>query len=389
MFKRYFRKQKAKSELIKAFRAAGVYREIKRDKKMVKVYPTIPSVRFLEDRTEYVFVLPAGIKPADVSKNIVIFKQVFGKNIELTSDDVKKFVLNINKTSMPKELKYEYETISNLVEGMRIPIVCGVDKNGQYIVFDAIENGEVNFLIAGEPGSGKSTMIRQILTTLICTKSPDELQLYLADLKLSEFHIFSKIKHLQADIAESPNELHKITQKLMKEVNKRGKLLKENGVAHVDDLPIKIPYIALFIDEIVMLIGEKDVLKDLVQLVALGRALGILTFFSLQRPSHDILDTKIRGLLAVRMGFRTTDFSNSKIVGTIGSEKISAENRGRYILKRSELMELQSPYLTQKEAEKLLKPHFRPKDKQQIVEEVVDDEPMFKLGVLDDAEQEG
>ena len=155
----------------------------------------------------------------------------------------------------------------------------------------------------------------------------------------------------------------------MKEVKKRGKLLKQYGIAHVDDLPenAKVPYIGLFIDEIIMLIGEKDILKDLVQIVALGRALGIITCFSLQRPSYDILDTKIRGLLSVRMGFRTTDVQNSKIIGTIGSEKISAETRGRYLLKRSNIQELQAPYITQQEAEKLLKPYK--------VKEIIEENP--------------
>lgn len=369
MIKEFFRKQKAKGELIKAFRAAKIYKEVKRDKKTIKIYPSIKSVRFLESRTEHVFIMPYGIDPKDVQKNIVFFQQVLGKNIDITTDNIKKVILNVNHSNIPKELKYNFETISELVKDMRIGIVAGIGMNGEYVVFDAIEFGEVNFLVAGEQGSGKSTMLRNILITLICTKKPNELHLYLADLKLSEFHIFDNIEHLKHPICETPAELYKVTQLLMKEVKKRGKLLKQYGIAHVDDLPenAKVPYIGLFIDEIIMLIGEKDILKDLVQIVALGRALGIITCFSLQRPSYDILDTKIRGLLSVRMGFRTTDVQNSKIIGIIGSEKISAETRGRYLLKRSNIQELQAPYITQQEAEKLLKPYK--------VKEIIEENP--------------
>jgi DNA segregation ATPase FtsK/SpoIIIE, S-DNA-T family len=93
----------------------------------------------------------------------------------------------------------------------------------------------------------------------------------------------------------------------------------------------------------------------LIQLVALGRALGMVCVLSLQRPSHDILDTKIRSCLTVRMGFRVSDFSNAKIIGTPGAEKIAKETPGRFLLKRSDIIELQAPFLDEKHAEKILR----------------------------------
>jgi hypothetical protein len=54
------------------------------------------------------------------------------------------------------------------------------------------------------------------------------------------------------------------------------------------------------------------------------------------------------------MGFHTPDLSNSKMIGTPGSEKINRETPGRFYLKRDTLEEIQAPYLTNKEAEELL-----------------------------------
>ncbi|WP_429472320.1 FtsK/SpoIIIE domain-containing protein [Neobacillus sp. B4I6] len=44
---------------------------------------------------------------------------------------------------------------------------------------------EPNCLISGEPAAGKSTQLRNILATLIQRKTPDELHIYLWDLKMS------------------------------------------------------------------------------------------------------------------------------------------------------------------------------------------------------------
>ncbi|NYE07308.1 DNA segregation ATPase FtsK/SpoIIIE-like protein [Bacillus niacini] len=138
------------------------------------------------------------------------------------------------------------------------------------------------------------------------------------------------------------------------ELKRRGELLNKHRVTHITKVPEKTPFFLLAIDEIVMIMDDKEMKKQLVQIVSLGRALGIYCILSLQRPSHDILDTKIRGLLTVRMGFRTTDASNSKIIGTPGSERISKQTPGRFLIKRDELTELQAPYLTEEKADKIL-----------------------------------
>lgn len=237
------------------------------------------------------------------------------------------------------------------LEGFIMPIVCGIDSNENWMVYDAVK--EPNCLISGEPGAGKSTQCRSILTTLIQYKTPDELHIYLGDLKLSEFFLFEGVKHVKS-VCVYPEDMARMLMYLHKELRRRGELLKKHRVTHITKVPGKNPFILLAIDEIVMIMDDKEMKKQIVQLVSLGRALGIYCMLSLQRPSHDILDTKIRSLLTVRMGFRTTDYSNSKIIGTPGSEKISKETPGRFLIKRDEITELQAPYLTEEKAEEIL-----------------------------------
>jgi DNA segregation ATPase FtsK/SpoIIIE, S-DNA-T family len=354
MIKEFIRNQSAKAKLRRCFKSAGLIDKYQSGDKEVIVYPKIHDVKFDEElkATRYVFTLVNGMDPKEISKKEFVFMQHFGKNIELEGD-YKKFELKVYQNGLVKELLYRYDDIETAIKKLKVPIVCGRDRNGKWIVYDAVI--EPNALISGEPGSGKSTQLRSVLTTLIKYKSPEELHLYLGDLKLSEFHLFKGVKHVKS-VCVLPEELEKMLKSVHKKLLERGRLLNKYGVMHVDDLPqdVKVPYILLAIDEIVMVMDNKEIRKMVVQIASLGRALGIYTILSLQRPSHDILDTKIRSLLTVRMGFRTVDLSNSKMIGTPGSEKISKETPGRMILKRDKLVEIQAPYLTDQKAKKEL-----------------------------------
>jgi S-DNA-T family DNA segregation ATPase FtsK/SpoIIIE len=108
------------------------------------------------------------------------------------------------------------------------------------------------------------------------------------------------------------------------------------------------------VDEFVM-IKDDDIMTDLLQIASLGRAYGIYLILSMQRPSHKILSTDVRGLLSVRMGFRTVDKRNAMIGETPGSEKISKDQPGTFLLNLDELAELRSPFLNEDKTEEILK----------------------------------
>jgi DNA segregation ATPase FtsK/SpoIIIE, S-DNA-T family len=340
-----------RKKLIKAFRSGDMYLTYKMsDDNERLILPKIHAVTITDASTSIIFTLPNGLDPKLLQKNYFVFEQYFGSNIELDGE-VKRFTLTVNKGSLPKELTYNYAKIEPELEGLGMPIVCGKDSAGNWMVYDAIT--EPNCLVSGEPGAGKSTQLRSILTTLIQLKTPDELHIYLGDLKMSEFFLFKDVEHVKS-VCVYPEDMARMLKHIHGELKRRGELLNKHRVTHITKVPEKTPFILLAIDEIVMIMDDKEMKKQLVQIVSLGRALGIYCILSLQRPSHDILDTKVRGLLTVRMGFRTTDASNSKIIGTPGSERISKATPGRFLIKRDELTELQAPYLTEEKADKIL-----------------------------------
>jgi len=167
-----------------------------------KIYPTIHAVYEKGDKWILVFSIPFGLDPAEVMKKKWLFEQQFGDNIELEREN-KKFVLTIPTKEVPKIIKFDYIKFLPYIENMKLPIVVGYNDQ-KFEAYDMVP--DPNLIISGEPGSGKSTQLRAILTTLILHLPSTKLEMYLGDLKRSEFHLFKRVKHVKA-VANDAKEI--------------------------------------------------------------------------------------------------------------------------------------------------------------------------------------
>lgn len=364
--------KKLKEELRKTFVRGDFFKKVNNK----EVYPTLLNFERNRERITFVFAIQKGFDPETFKKREYVFKQHFGSYIDLDIR-VDKGILTVYQKGLTKNFKYAFEIISESIKGMKLPIVGGVGIDGELISFDMAKNPHV--LIAGETGSGKSSEIRSVLTTLIKTKSPDQLQLILGDLKRSEFHLFKKIKHVTG-VFHSADELRPQLKKVKREMVKRGNKLDAAGVNSIDDLNEQLPYIVVCIDEVVLLKKETDITDILEEISSIGRSLGVFVILSMQRPDSKLLDGKLKVNLTVRMGFKTADSINSKIIGTPGSEKL--ENPGRMLLAvNSKIQEVQCPWLENNEARKLLSP-YKQEEEKSVENESNEYEEV--LGVLED-----
>lgn len=341
----------ARKNLIKAFRNGAIYKIIGSDER--KIFPKIHSISTTDHSTKYTFTLPTGLNPDLLKKNFFAFQQVFGKNV-LLEGEIKTFVITVQK-SAKKDLIYNFDEIKKAIEGQRLGIICGQDQSGKYISFDIAEKPHI--LIAGETGSGKSTQLRSILTTLIKTKRPEELQFYLGDCKRQEFHIFRRVEHVQC-VYSKAKDIRNMLVKIRTEMESRSDLTEVFEVGHIDDLPKekRLPYIIVCIDEFVMLRKDEEIMEILTEIVAIGRTLGVFAILSMQRPNAKVLDTTVRANLTVSMGFKLRDAMEAKIANTPNADKI--EISGRFIMNSHKIYEIQAPYLDMVEAKKLLNPFY-------------------------------
>ncbi|PFI14628.1 FtsK/SpoIIIE domain-containing protein [Bacillus cereus] len=362
--KDWLNKQSLKHQLIEVFGKAGLYVDHQTRGGKVPIYPKIHDISSTQEKVRYVFTIPNGLDPKNIEKKWFCFQQILGRNVAIEGD-IKKFVLNVfHSDAGLQSYNYSYKKWQPLLKQHRLPVVVGRDQLGNMIVYDMARANTPHLLIAGETGSGKSSMVRVVLSTLIQYMSHDRLHLYLGDLKNSEFHFLRRVKHVK-EVCMEEIEIKIMLQKVWREIRERRKLMEEYEVDHIDEYnklnpDNQKPYILLAIDEVAMLQDEKECMTTLEKISAVGRSLGVFLMLSMQRPDAKVLDGKLKLNMTVRMGFKCDSTINSNIMGTPGSEHL--EQSGQMILKLNGLKKVQAPFLKLSKAKQIVEPYRVPKE---------------------------
>jgi DNA segregation ATPase FtsK/SpoIIIE, S-DNA-T family len=194
------------------------------------------------------------------------------------------------------------------------PVHIGIDEFGELV---HVELAERNMLIGGEPGGGKSSAIN--LITAHGALSGD-CRLILIDGKQVELGLWRDcadrfVGPSMADALETMRWL----QGLM---NTRYDQLVAAGLRKITPASGEPVYLVI-IDEYAYFsatVGTKpnrDEFSALVRdLVARGRAAGVIVILATQRPSHQVIDPSLRDLFGYRWAFRcTTDSSSDTVLG--------------------------------------------------------------------------
>ncbi|GAA3043350.1 hypothetical protein GCM10010464_04360 [Pseudonocardia yunnanensis] len=199
------------------------------------------------------------------------------------------------------------------------PIHFGIDENGIPVEVTLMYR---NLLCGGEPGSGKSSLLNTIIAHAALST---DCRLWLLDGKIVELGLWRPV----ADIFVGNTIAHALERlrELQAEMDIRYRLLDAAGrrkILRTDGLDV----ILCVIDELAyysVTIGskdEQDEFRNLVRdLVARGRAAGIIVIAATQRPSADIIPTSLRDLFGFRVAFRCTTDSSSDIVLSVGWAK--------------------------------------------------------------------
>jgi S-DNA-T family DNA segregation ATPase FtsK/SpoIIIE len=371
----YYRRMK------QCFRAAGLSHNHKIGKNIYEVIPRIHAVQHKLIEVIITFTLPAGIDPKSVKKSDYVFKQEFGRNTAVDGD-LKKFTVHVYKKPMPKKLRYSWSLVNPVIQDMDLPIVTGVDLTGKMQAFDLRNFPHV--LIAGQTNYGKSSALRSILTTLMLYKSPDELRFVMGDLKFSELTLFRGYKHVESVSTSAPTLAFELS-KVRKELDRRAKMLEKARVLKTTEIG-GIPDIIVCIDEVALLKDEKEVMKLLQDISAIGRALGVYLILSMQRPDADVLDGKLKNNLNVRISFKQSNKVNSKIVlDQSGAEKLPCP--GRAIVMTNTVGVVQAPFLDADGVDKLLGHLYTPTSSI-FTDEVLEQEQAQEFGVLEQDDDE-
>ncbi|BAU28140.1 S-DNA-T family DNA segregation ATPase FtsK/SpoIIIE [Aneurinibacillus soli] len=363
---------KARRSLKRIFDEGEIYRERENGR---KIYPQIRAIQYDNKGITIVFNIVFGINPDDVYKAEWLFKQEFGQHVFIEHTG-KHFTVKAYYKGI-QTFAYDFDEILPHLSDMKLPIVIGKDQEGYWLIVDMIDNPHL--LICGETGSGKSTEIRQIITTWIKHLSPEKLHLYLCDLKGSEFHLFENIEHVQASLYENDEgKLLKLLIKIEKEIKRRGQLLRQHGKVHIDDLPEQVPYIVVCVDEVALLRDNKAIMEKIENIAIVGRSNGVFLLLSMQRPDSTVLDGKLKQCLTVRICFRQPDDINYGIALNMRMKPDREIEDGYAFVKyKRGLQEIQAPFLADKMAKVMLRPYQQKKPRPEP--EQIEENKIFDL----------
>ncbi len=184
---------------------------------------------------------------------------------------------------------------------------------------------EGHMLIAGASGTGKSVLLRTIITSLAFTHSPTQLHLYLIDFGGQALRVFEKLPHVGGIFSEGDEEyIHRLMRKLQGMIEERKQICmnyqiddflayqrfrQSNGTSALAELPAVVLVIDRFSE--FRQIHEKD-MDILLTIARQGRSYGVYLVLTLDRPGG--LPMQFTSLMELRIIFRMVEVTDSLIL---------------------------------------------------------------------------
>jgi S-DNA-T family DNA segregation ATPase FtsK/SpoIIIE len=246
-----------------------------------------------------------------------------------------------------------------------LPIALGQDVAGNPIATDLAYMPHL--LIAGATGSGKSVCVNSIISSLLCTRTPAEVQFIMIDPKMVELTLYNGIPHLRAPVVIELERVVGVLNWATREMDDRYKLFNKararNVAAYNQMLLAKgekpLPYVVLVIDELadLMMVAPDEVERAICRIAQMARATGIHLVIATQRPSVDVVTGLIKANFPARISFSVTSQVDSRvIIDGPGADKLLG--RGDMLLMTpdsSKLQRLQGCFVSDKELSALVR----------------------------------
>ncbi len=253
---------------------------------------------------------------------------------------------------------------------LRVPL--GVDVDGRPVELDlkesALDGMGPHGLVVGATGSGKSELLRTLVTGLALTHSPEDLALVLVDFKGGATFVDAVgLPHVAGsitDLEDDPDTVARMATALRGELRRRERLLRGVSLAsirehrqarlsgHRHDLPA-MPHLLVIVDEFSELLTQEPEMIDLFVTVGrLGRSLGVHLLLATQR----LEEGRLRGLdshLSYRIALRTFSSAESRtVIGTADAYELPPVPGSAYlkvdtsVFQRLRVATVSSPYVT-------------------------------------------